>query len=96
MGEMGVGIDEAGAEVASPKSITVAPSGTARPVPTALIVLPSTITMPFGNKASVLPSNSRVALSTMAAGGLVVGGLFVWSTRRTQSAIVQVIAGLLR
>ena len=51
-----------GSSVASPRSITVAPAGTARPVPTALIAPPSTTTTPFGH--------SRVLRAVEQARGL--------------------------
>ena len=51
-----------GQSVASPRSITVAPSGTDSPAPTALMVLPSTITIAFGDQG--------VGLAVEQTGGL--------------------------
>src|SRR6186713_1939866 len=61
-----------GKSVASPRSITLAPAGTARPDPAARIFPPSTITTPSRAAVSPLPSKIRAALrtTTSAAGGV--------------------------
>ena len=58
-----------GRSVASPRSITVAPAGTARPLPAALMVPPSMTTTPFATVVSRVPSNRRAAFRTVTVGG---------------------------
>ena len=57
-----------GESVASPRSMTSAPAGMDRSVPTATIFGPCTRTTPLAWSASALPSNSRAALTAMTGG----------------------------
>ncbi len=59
-----------GASVESPRSITSAPAGMARSVPTARIFDPWTRTTPLARSVSDLPSNSRAALMATTGGAL--------------------------
>ena len=62
-----------GNSVASPRSITSAPAGSAAPGPMAVIFSPATTTKPGETARSLRPSNIRAALITMAFAGVVSG-----------------------
>src|SRR5271166_5871749 len=79
-----------GQTVASPRSITVVPSGVVGPTPTAVMVLPSTITVAFAINLSDLPSNSRAALSTIGLGG-IAGWAPAAERRMSEIRLVEVI-----
>src|SRR5947207_15993036 len=57
-----------GESVASPKSMTCAPCGIVRLLPTSIILSPWTITTPFVTRAFALPSKRRAALRAIVAG----------------------------
>ena len=61
-----------GESVASPRSMTSAPAGMERSVPTARIFGPCTRTTPLAWSASALPSNSRAAFTAMTGGAFAL------------------------
>src|SRR5271157_2932174 len=85
-----------GQRVASPRSITVEPSGTVSLGPTALMALPSMITIPSGTSASDLPSNRRAALSTIGVGCEVRSGSPAWRRNTTGRRVVSIVMGVAR
>ena len=62
-----------GSKVASPRSMTCAPSGIFASLPTARILVPDTTTTPWSTSLPDTESNRCAAFSTMGRGGAAPG-----------------------